>query len=93
MENPEPYRSPLGYSRPHLLVDGYIAQRDDVEVHISIPNEDPETEDDLTIGVHFTSEGIIIDLFVSDGEPVATFGQTYDEFVDTIYALDPMVKP
>ena len=83
-ENPQPYRSPLGWCEPTVT-----ESRGDVKVMVSFPNEDPDTEDDLTIQVALTSEGIIVDLMVSDGQPVATFGQTYDEFVGTIHDLDP----
>jgi hypothetical protein len=84
MNNPEPYRSPLSYHTPTVLHENI-----NPVVQVSIPNEEPDTEDDLTINVAFTHEGITVDLYVSDGEPVATFGQTYEEFVGTIHDLDP----
>jgi hypothetical protein len=31
-----------------------------------------------------------VDYFASDGPPAATFGQTYEEFIGTIHALDPI---
>lgn len=81
----QPYRSDLGWNAP-VVTQNYPGH---VSVMVSIPNEEPDTEDDLTIGVQFTTEGIIVDLMVSDGQPVATFGQMYDEFVGTIHDLDP----
>jgi len=77
--------SPLPYHTPTV-----IGSTPPLTVQVSIPNEDPDTEDDLTIQVALTGEGIIVDLYVSDGEPVATFGQTYEEFVGTIHNLDPI---
>lgn len=84
MNTPEPYRSPHPYRTPVV-----IRNEDACTVQVSIPNDDPDTEDDLTIQVIFTNEGVIVDYFASDGPPAATFGQTYEEFVDTIHALDP----
>ena len=81
----DPYRSPLGYHTPTVLWEGPTPT-----VQVSIPNEEPTTEDDLTIQVAFTGEGIIVDYFASDGPPAATFGQTYEEFIGTIHALDPI---
>lgn len=91
IDQPEPWRSPLPYHVPHVSMDGTDGPMTppNAEVMVSFPNEDPDTEDDLTLNVKFTGEGIIVDLFVSDGEPVATFGQTYEEFVGTVHALDP----
>jgi hypothetical protein len=77
---PEPYRSPLGWYNPT------VSQRDgEVEVTISIPNEDPDTEDDLTLNLKFTREGVITDLMVSDGEVIGTRGDTYDEIAEGCY--------
>jgi len=81
----DPYRSPLGYHTPTVLWEGPTPT-----VQVSIPNEEPSTEDDLTIQVAFTGEGIIVDYFASDGPPAATFGQTYEEFIGTIHDLDPI---
>jgi len=80
----DPYRSPLPYHVP-VVIDNHAP----LTVQVSLPNEDPETEDDLTIQVILSNEGIVVDLFVNDGQEVATFGQTYDEFVETIHRLDP----
>lgn len=88
---PEPFRSPLGYYTPIVTTIPTIANPT-AEIAVSFPNEEPDTEDDLTINVAFTHEGIIVDLFVSDGEPAATFAQTYDEFVGTIHTLDPIYQ-
>jgi len=87
---PEPYRSPLDWYKPTIIgTPRDFSEGRAAAVQVSFPNEDPDTEDDLTLNFAFTEEGIIIDLFVSDGEPVATFGQTYEEFVGTLHDLDP----
>ena len=85
--NPEPYRSPLGWNCPTV-----IGPNRPVEVQVSFPNEDPDTEDDLTLNFVFTDEGIVIDLFVSEDQPVASFCQTYEEFVGTLHDLDPAMR-
>jgi hypothetical protein len=83
----DPYRSPHPYFVP-MVIDNHAP----LTVQVSIPNEDPENEDDLTIQVVLSNEGIIVDYFASDGPPAATFGQTYEEFIGTIHALDPINK-
>lgn len=86
MTNPTPYRNPLGYHAPQVVDNAY----QNIRVQVAIPNENPHTEDDLTIQIAFTGEGIIGDYFASDGPPAATFGFTYEEFVNTIHKLDPI---
>ena len=80
MTNPEPYRSPLPYSTPVTRMDP-DAKYGGVEATVAIPNEDPDTEDDLTLVVKLTGEGIIIDGFVSADQEIGTFAATYDEIV------------
>jgi hypothetical protein len=87
----KPFRSPLGYYTPIVTTIPTIANPT-AEVAVSFPNEEPDTEDDLTINVALTHGGIVVDLFVSDGEPVATLAQTYDEFVGTIHAFDSIYQ-
>lgn len=91
IDQPEPWRSPLPYDTPIVTTIPTLSSPE-AEVQVAMLNEDPDTEDDLTLNVKFTGEGIIVDLFVSDGEPVATFGQTYEEFVGTVHALDPATR-
>jgi len=87
---PEPYRSPHGWHQP-TITGGIGGASGPIDVEVSFPNEDPDTEDDLTLNFAFTEEGIIVDLYVSDGEPVASFGRTYEEFADTVADLDQMI--
>lgn len=75
-----PFRSPLGYNKPTVMLGTGLT-----EVQVSVPNENPSKEDDLTIGFVFTNEGIIFELLVSDGEEVCKFSKTYSEVVEMIY--------
>lgn len=53
-------------------------------VEVGFPNEEPETEDDRWLKVKFTSEGIIIDAYVSEDQLVESKGMTYEEWFDSI---------
>lgn len=75
---PEPYRSPLGWNNPTAVHPGDTKA---LAVEVAIPNEDPDTEDDLTFVVKFTGEGIIIDGFVSSDQEIGTWAVEYDEIV------------
>jgi len=92
MSENQPWRSPFPHNTPTIIGPGGADITSPVTLQVSIPNEDPDTEDDLTLQFTFTDEGVIFDLLVSDGEPAATFGQMYDEFVNTLHDLDPMTK-
>jgi hypothetical protein len=78
----QPYRSHQPYGKP-LVVSTHP-----LVIQVAIPNEEPD-QDDLTISITLTEEGIMADYFASDGPPAATFGQTWMEFTNTIALLDP----
>ena len=78
---PEPYRSPLPYDTP-IVVTIPTRQNPIAEIQVAMQNEDPETEDDLTLMVKFTGEGMIVDLIVSDAADVGTFAMTYEDMAD-----------
>lgn len=79
-EQPEPYRTPLPYDTP--VVDGDDQWITYPTVRVGMENEEPKTEDDLTLTVKFTSEGLIADLFVSSDSHVGTFALTYEELAN-----------
>jgi hypothetical protein len=76
--NPEPWRYPGSYYTPR------VCNRDPLNIEVGFPNEDPETEDDLSLVFAFTHEGVIIDAYVSDGVLTGTIGMTYDEWYESI---------
>jgi hypothetical protein len=80
---PEPYRNGLPYFTP-IVTQIPTIESPVVEVVVSIPNEDPETQDDLMLSFQFTGEGLIVDAVVSDGDVVDTVGRTYEEWFDVI---------
>lgn len=60
--------------------DGY--QRYEPEVHVTFPNEHPD-EDERTLMLKFTREGVIVDGYVADADVhVGTASLTYDELWD-----------
>lgn len=77
-EKPEPWRYPGEHHFP--LVVGH----DPLRIQVGFPNEDPDTEDDRSLLFTFTHEGVIIDGFVSDGQPTCTSSETYEELYDRL---------
>lgn len=85
MKNPEPWLYPGQYHLPKVTAgDG------PVRVEVGLPNEEPG-EDDRTVLFTFTHEGLIVDGYVSDGQPVGTSGQTYEEIYDG--TIEPVGDP
>lgn len=83
-ENPEPYRGGT-YNEPTVLREG----RDTIVVEVVIPNEDPETEDDLTVTFTFTPDGMMVEAIVSSDLSLGTDGRSYDEWWnDTAHGRD-----
>jgi hypothetical protein len=92
-DTPDPYRSPLPYHTP-IVTQIPTITNPNAEVQVSIPNEEPATEDDLTLNFTFTGEGLIIDAMVSDGDVIGTTGRTYEEWFDAIMGEHiPSVAP
>lgn len=80
MEDPMPYRNPLGWWNPTIR-GGIGGASGPIEVEVAIPNEEPDTEDDITLVIKVTSEGLIVDGFVSDGQEIGSFAATLEEIV------------
>lgn len=60
------------------------SQGSSITVEVGFPNEEPDTEDDRWLEVKFTSEGIVIDAYVSEDQLVESKGMTYEEWFDSI---------
>jgi hypothetical protein len=84
MSDPTPYRNPLGWWQPTIR-GGNGGASGPISVEVAIPNEDPDTEDDITLVFTFTGEGLMIDAFVSDGQEIDAFGQSYEEVFERIF--------
>ena len=76
----QPWRYPS-----HYWVPGITAHAGgELTVEVGFPNEEPDTEDDRRLEVLFTSEGIIIDAYVSEDQLVESKGMTYEEWFDSL---------
>lgn len=75
---PVPWRYDGDYYIPVVTSQG-----SSMTVEVGFPNEEPDTEDDRWLEVKFTSEGIIIDAYVSEDQLVDSRGMTYKEWFDS----------
>jgi hypothetical protein len=70
----EPWRYPGPLNTPTAETVG----REVVHVEVGIANEDPSTEDDLTLRFEFGPWGLTIMTMVSDGQEVGMAGFSYE---------------